>query len=109
MYVVKRTKSAPPGNEPPAPPAVHYATSAAPAGNVTGWAADRSRARGFGEDEAAKIKAFYAGRENAGSVEAQPAESPRAGLVELSKSERKRGRKGGESAEATGGVTPDGR
>ncbi len=69
MYIVKRTKSPPPGNEPPGPPAVHYATSAAPEGNVTGWTADAAGAAQFGEDACARIAAYYGGRPTAGKVE----------------------------------------
>lgn len=84
MQVVKRTKTAADRDgKPVGAPAVHYATGAAAAGNVTGWSKARSAAAEFPPEAAARVLEFYRDRPNAGAVTAEgvppaapPAEPP---------------------------------
>src|SRR5687767_5798968 len=84
MFVVKRTKAAPPGpgETRPGPAAVHWAAGVAPAGNVTAWTADRGRAVEVPADLAEKVRRHHAGRPAVGRVEVLPAapgpEAPKA-------------------------------
>lgn len=66
MLRIKRTKNPPP----PAttPPAVHYATGVAKAGNITGWTADIAKAGEFHEAVADAVKTYYRLRENVGDL-----------------------------------------
>lgn len=74
MFIVKRTKAAPPGHGEtrPGPVATHWAVSVAPAGNVTRWTAEREQALPVDADLAARVRKYHAGRAAAGRVELEP-------------------------------------
>ncbi len=63
--LLKRTKSAGEGQT----PAVHYAISVGPGGEVTAWTNSKDHACGIDEATAEKIKARYKDRPNAGKFE----------------------------------------
>ncbi len=66
MLRIKRTKKPPPPSE--APPAVHYAVSVAPAGNITGWTPDIALAAELDDATCNTVRAFYKARENVGEL-----------------------------------------
>jgi hypothetical protein len=75
MVRIKRTKKSPV----PAvvlPPAVHYAVSVAPAGNVTLWTPEVGRAGSFDATVAEKALKFYRCRENAGVLSLESVQAP---------------------------------
>ena len=77
MFRIKRTKQAPPGPLQTAMvPAVHYAASIAPAGNVTAWTADSARAGAFDADVVTKVKSHYAAVANAGKLDYEALPEP---------------------------------
>jgi hypothetical protein len=81
MYVIKRTKSPPPGPMDAlvgaAAPAVHWATSISRHGDVDGWTPDREKAALLNDDEAGLVLARYARRgPPAGRVEAVQVTTP---------------------------------
>lgn len=77
MYRIKRTKTVPAVPGGPAPvPAVHYAVAVAKRGNVTAWTKDRTAAGTFADGVVAKVKAYYAGRENVGTLTVEPLAEP---------------------------------
>lgn len=71
MIFIRRTKAAPPAADRDIPiPSVYYASAVAPRGNVTEWVQDRGAALPFFSIAAAeKVRDFYAGRPNAGTIE----------------------------------------
>ncbi len=96
MPRIKRVKHGP-ATFPALPPAVHYATAVAAAGNVTGWTDDPARALDVSAETAALVLAHYAGRPNTGTVTVE-SETPEPELVEpagvaVKKPEQRPGRK----------------
>ncbi len=70
MYRIKRVKTAQPGPDGMRPPATTcYAVSVAPAGNITGFTADSTKAGLFSDDLMARVKAHYSSRPQAGKFE----------------------------------------
>lgn len=86
--IVKRTKSKCDENGiPTGKPAVHYVEKLAtgPVGSVAGFTADKAKACEVTPEQFEQVKAFHAGKKNAGefSAEGEPAKpSPKAVRVE---------------------------
>ncbi len=57
-------------------PAVHYATSVAPAGSLNGLTTDISQAAVVSEEVTEKVRSFYAGNLNAGTLVFEPIAPP---------------------------------
>ena len=75
MIRIKRTKKPPPPAIGPA--AVHYAATVAPYGQVSRWTSDPNEAGVFDDSVGAKVKAYYANRENAGKIDFEPFTPPK--------------------------------
>lgn len=80
MLRIRRTKYRPLGpmdaltGRPP--PSVHWATSVAPAGNVTGWTGEVLEAAIFPDETEQLVRAFHVRIENAGQLTFEPVDPP---------------------------------